>query len=339
MEAGPAPASLRGAAVLPEGGGTVPSASAGLDGQRPRGPRAGEEGGGTGGGVAQWLPASPLWGGRPLALCPVPTSSPAHPSQVYAFGPGHGAAPGAGCGLPPVGQPGRGGGEGRLVSRPPKRVCRGAVGPGGRSDPVRPSAFLGRATMPASLATPRSWGAPPPYCSGSLSRAAPGRGPCVVLVRWRGFARQSWPPREQAVGGVGAHGLRAQLRPPPGAAVRSGGGGTFPRPRGGWRAGTPVARRPGGGSGGERGGGARHGSLPPLPWGGGLWPLSQSPFFPGAPPLGIHVQSALPGSPGRRARLGPPLFGQPRGGGGGSLCRGLFPRLPRAGTKASRFVC
>ena len=47
---------------------------------------------------------------RPVALRPVPRSSLAHPFQVYAFGPGRGAAPGAGCGLPPAGQSGGGGG-------------------------------------------------------------------------------------------------------------------------------------------------------------------------------------------------------------------------------------
>ena len=114
VEAGPAPASLLGAAVLLGAGGTVPSASGGAGGLAPPWP-AGRWGGWRDrGGVAPWLPASSLWGGRPVALCPVPTSSPAHLPQVYAFGRGRGAAPGAGCGLPPVGQPGGGGGRGGL---------------------------------------------------------------------------------------------------------------------------------------------------------------------------------------------------------------------------------
>ena len=85
---------------------------------------AGRWGGwGDRGGVAPWLPTSPLWGGRPAALCPVPLSSPAHPPQVYAFGRGRGATPGAGYGLPPAGQRGGEGGEGRPVSRPPRGVA------------------------------------------------------------------------------------------------------------------------------------------------------------------------------------------------------------------------
>ena len=66
--------------------------------------------------------------------------------------------------------------------------------------------------------------------------------------------------------------------------------------------------------------------------------MSLSPFFPGAPPLGIYVQPGLLGSHGRRARPGRPLVGQ-CGRGGGSLCPGLLPRLPRAATKAGGFAC
>ena len=50
----------------------------------------------------------------------------------------------------------------------------------------------------SSLATLQSWWAGPPYCSGLLLHAAPGRGLCVVLVR--PFASLSRPPREQAGG-------------------------------------------------------------------------------------------------------------------------------------------
>ena len=113
MEAGPAAALLPDAAVLLGGGGTVPSALRGVRGRRPHGPRVcGGEWWDTGGGGRAVVPTSLLRGGRPVALCPVPPSLPAHPPQVYAFGQGRGVAPGAGCGLPPAGQPG-GGGEGR----------------------------------------------------------------------------------------------------------------------------------------------------------------------------------------------------------------------------------
>ena len=131
VEAGPAPASHPGAAVLPGGGGIIPFASGGVGGRSPRGLWVGWGVGGAGG-VAPWLPTSSLWGRRSAAFCPVPLSSPAHPPQAHAFGRGLGAAPGAGCGPPPAGQPsGGGGGEGRPVSRPPRRAGLGAGGAGG----------------------------------------------------------------------------------------------------------------------------------------------------------------------------------------------------------------
>ena len=111
------------AAVLPGGGGTVPSALGEVGGPRSRGLRVG--GGEWGGGRAVVLHLPPP-GGRPLAPCPDPPSSPAHSPRVYVFSRGRGAAAGAGRGLPPAGQPGGGaGGEGRPVCRPPLRGCRG----------------------------------------------------------------------------------------------------------------------------------------------------------------------------------------------------------------------
>ena len=229
------------------------------------------------------------------------------------------------------------GGGGTAREPPPRRGGRGAGEPGGRSVSVRPSSLPGRATMQASLATLRSWGAWSPYCSGSLSRATPGRGPCVVLVRWCRFARLSRPPREQAVGGAGARGLRVQLCPPPGVAVPSGGGGTSPRPRGGWRAGAPVARRPGGEVGGRGEGGPRRCSPPP--WRGGAALAPVAPFFPGAPPLGIHVQPGFRAAAGAGRGLVGRRWVSVAGGGERSLRRGLLPRLPQAATQASCFVC
>ena len=144
------PPGRRGAA----GGGGVPSTLGRVGGRRPRGARAigGSVVGLAGGGVAPWFPTSPLRGGRPVALRPVPPPSLAHPPEVYAFNRGRGAAPGAGFGLPPAGQPGGGGGGG---------VAGGSRGAGGRSASVRPSAFPGRATKRESLAALRSWGAWP----------------------------------------------------------------------------------------------------------------------------------------------------------------------------------
>ena len=214
------------------------------------------------------------------------------------------------------------------MSRLPGGVAGGPEA-GGHSAPIRPLALPGRATLRPSLATLRSWGARPPYWFGLLSRAATGRGRCVVLARWCQFARLSRPPREQAVGGAGALGVRIQLRPPPGVTVPSGGGGTFPRPRGGWRAGAPVARRPGGGVGGEKRGGRATAPRPPALW-DGPWPPSLSPFSSGAPPWGIHVQAGLQGGRGRRARSGRPPVGQCGGGwGGGLLATVRSPAFPR----------
>ena len=160
------------------------------------------------------------------------------------------------------------------MSLPPRKGGRGAGGPGGRSASVRPSALPGRATMRASLAMRRSWGARPTYCSGSLSRAAPGHGPCVILVRWCGFARLSQPPREQAVGGAGTRGVWIQLCPPLGVSV----------PRGGRRSGATMARRPGGGVGGRGEGGPRRCSPHPCPGGVARGPRPCLPSSPAHPP-------------------------------------------------------
>ena len=248
-----------------------------------------------------------------------------------------------GSGLPPAGQPGGGGGggEGRPVSCPPGGV---AGGPGGRGVVLPRSVPLpslggqhcGRHWRPSG-----HWGARPPYCSGSLSRAAPRRGPCVVLARWCGFARLSRPPREQAVGGAGARGVRVELRPPPGFAVPSGGGGTSPRPRGGWRAGAPVARRPGGGVGGRGEGGPRRCSPAPCPGG---WPVAPFavPLLLRRTPPGYTRSAGVAGRPwapgAARSAAGGSVW---RGGWGGRMSprRGLLCRLPQAGTKAGRFVC
>ena len=136
--------------------------------------------------------------------------------------------------------------------------------------------------------------------------------------------------------------MRGQLHPPPGAAAPSGGGGASPLPRGGWRAGSPVARRPERGVGGRGEGGPRRGSPPPCPGGGGPWPPTQSPFISGAPPLDICVQPGLLGSPGRWARPGWSSVGQPGRGGGGAASahypRGLAWEAPRGGGRGDFFA-
>ena len=154
---------------------------------------------GQGGGVAPWISTSSSGGAAcgPLSRPPfvAGASPPGVRVQPRLWGsPGRRARPAA------SGSAWRGGGRGGLCAALPGGVAGGPSGAGGCSASVRPSAFPPRATKRAL----RSWRAWPPYCSGSCSCAAPGRRPCVVLVRWRGFARLSRPPREQVVGGVGA---------------------------------------------------------------------------------------------------------------------------------------
>ena len=62
MDAGPAPASLPGAAALPGGGGIIPLPQGGWGAGAPVA-RGAVGGWGDGGGFAPWLPTSPLWGG------------------------------------------------------------------------------------------------------------------------------------------------------------------------------------------------------------------------------------------------------------------------------------
>ena len=83
---------------------------------------------------------------------------------------------------PAAGRPAwRGGGEGRPVNRPPRGSNR--LGPS-----LCPPWAGNIAGVIGDAQVMGPW---PPYCSGSSSRAAPGRGPCVVLACWCGFARRS----------------------------------------------------------------------------------------------------------------------------------------------------
>ena len=326
LGAGPAPASLPGAAVLPGEEGVIPSASGELGAGAPMacGPVGvwGDLGWGRavaphlsllGGAACSPLPSLPFVAGASPPGVRVPSGS---------WGsPGRGMRPAAG---------GRGGGAAR--EPPLQRDGRGAVGPGGRSALVRPSALPGRATLWVSLATFRSWGARPPHCSGLLSHAAPGPGPCIVVARWCGCACLSRPPREQAVGGAGARGVRVQLRFPPGVMVPSGGGGTPPRHWEGRRAGAVVVCRPGAGSGGERGGGAAGLFPTPLPRGVARGTRPCPPSSPVHPPW-VYT----PGRGGRavvgagRGPVGRQWVSVAVGGGGGRglLATVCFPAFPR----------
>ena len=181
--------------------------------------------------------------------------------------------------------------------------------------------------MRASAAMLRSWRARPPYCSDLSSRAAPGRGLCVALVRGCGCARLSRPQREQARGGAGARAVRVQLRPPLGVAVPPGGGGTPPLPRGGGVEGRRPCGPQAGGGRGERGGGA---AVPCPPFSGGL-----------APPLGILVQRGCRAAVGAECGLvGRQWVSVAEGWGREvTLPRSAASRPPRMGTEAARFAC
>ena len=244
---------LSGAAVLPGGGGTIPSASGGGEAAPPR---LASRWWGAVGGVALRPPCSPS-GERPAAPYPAPLSSPAHSPPGVRVRPGPRGRP-----VHQVRPAWRGGGGGAAREPPP-------------TDPTRPSALPEWATLRVSVALPWLLGARPPYCSGSSSRAAPGRGPCVAPARRCWLARRPRTPRERAVGGARARGVRVQLRPPPGVAVPSGGGGTSPRLRGGGGP-APLRLAGRGGAGGGREGGPFRCSPPPCSVG---WPVASPPVI------------------------------------------------------------
>ena len=223
-----------------------------------------------------------------------------------------------------------GGGGGGLCAALPGGVAGGPSGAGGCLTLVRLPAFPGQATerVPfASLWVRRAW---PPYRSGSCSRGVPGCDPCAVLARRRGFARPLQPSWEQAVGGVGARGMRAQLCPSPGRRGAFGGKGDVPSAEGGWRAGQPE-----GGVGGE-GRGDRT-VVPHLPSPGGQSVvLGSGPLYRRRIPLGYTCSARAVGQPRAPGAAWPAVGGSAWRGGGGrpvrrpprGLRRGLFPRRP-----------
>ena len=243
-----------------------------------------------------------------MARCPVPPPSPAHPPEVYAFGRGRGAAQRAGRGLPQPGQPGGGGGWGGPRAAPPEG-WPGSWGAGGSlclgASLCRPWA----GNIAGVIGDAQVIGGAAPILLWFVVACHPGAWP--VCRSWA-LMRVRLPvatPAGTGSGGRGARGVQVQLRPPPGVTVLSGAGGTSPQPRGGWRAGAPVARRPGGGVGRRGEGGPPRCSPPPCPGG---WPVPPVPV-----PLLLHVQPGSPGDRGRRARPGLLPVGQYGGGGGG----------------------
>ena len=209
--------------------------------------------GGQGGGGSRRRSLPPSSEGRrPVAPCPVPPSPPAHPPQVCAFGRGRGAAPppaaggsawqGGGGGVacePPCPEEWPGGLAGRVVALPrsaPLPSLGGQQsgrhwrrsGPGGRGPHTAP--VCSRVPAPGVVRVSS-------LCAGAVSSAC--RSPC---------GSRQWGAWQRAACGLTCV--------PPGRRSPFGGRGDVPLPRGGWRAGIPVARRPEGGVG-ERGEGGR----------------------------------------------------------------------------------
>ena len=183
----------------------------------------------------------------------------------------------------------RGGGGGPCAV-PPFCAVGGASREGGCSASFRPSAFPGQATKRVSLASFWSWGAWPPYHSGSCSPAFSGRDLCGLS--WHAGAGLLVPR-----GSCGSRQLGQGRGLCSGSSLGQGEGKPSPLPR------RVEARAPAAcGLVGGWGEGSRRG-LPAPPLGGG-------PRFPTLAPL-CH-------NPPRRARsvgvAGPPRGGGMRGG-------------------------
>ena len=289
--------------------------------------------GSAGGGLAPWFPTSPLRGGRPVALCPVPPPSLAHPSEVCALGSGCGAAPGAGCGLPPAGQPGGAGGGG---------VAGGPSGAGG-SLSLGPSLCLARAGNKAGvIGGAQVMGGVAPH-SAPVRCCVPPPGVVRVLSLCAGAGlpacRSPRGSRRRGAWGRAACGLSCV--PPPGAAALSGGGGTSLRPRGKWRDGAPVARRPEGGVGVRGEGGPRRGSPPPCPGGLALGLRPSPPSSLANPPWVYMFSWGCQGVPGAWRGLVGRRWVSLAGGGGAASApypRGLARGAPRGGGRGGLFA-
>ena len=325
VEAGPAPASLPGAAVLPGGGQITATASGGRGAAFPW--LAGRLGGcGDGGGSRLGSSPSSLGGEArgPLLIPPLVASTSL---------PGVRVRPGSWGSLPPAGQPSAGGGGGGALSEPPFQ----GGWPGGRG--AWGSCCLGPSLCPpwagniaGVTGDARAMGAQAPYCSGSLWCAAPGRGPCAGLARLCGFARLPQPPRGQAVGGAGARGVQVWLRPSPGRHSPFWGRGDAPSAVGGVEGRRPHGPQAGGTWGGE-GVGARRCSLLPRPWGAACGPR------PCPPPSLAHPPWVYTGRQGVVGAGRGPVSRQWVSAGGRFPRFGLLPHLPQAGIKAGRLVC
>ena len=287
-----------GAAALSGGGGTSPLPWGGWRAGAPvarlrhfAGRRGGVEGEGRGGRAV--VPHLPPPGGWPVAPGPDPPSLLAHPPQVYLFGRGRSAAPGAGGSV-------RRGGGGRCAA-PPRGLGRGAPQGGGREGCLAavcfsalPGTKAGRfvCAPPSTLHWLTSECRRPPAAHGAPLRAGTGlpacRGHCGTgrAADWRHGANGS------ACRGSGAPPWVSRPSQGGGSPLGPGGGGVgplFPWPSSG-------CPRVGGGEGG--GGAGRRRLLPAVPL-----------RSPGATPRRLRGGGLVVPAPG----------GQPLTGGGALL--------------------
>ena len=261
------------------------------------------------------VPLLPPRGGRPVAPGPDPLLrrliSPVYACLAGVVG--QLRAPGVAC-CRRVSLAGGGGGS--LCAFLPGDAAGGPSRAAGHLTSVSPPAFLGQATEQVPLASLWVWRAWPSYRSSSCSRVVPGCDLCAALVRRRGFARLSWPPSEQAVGGVRARGVRAQLHPSPGRRGPFGGRGDVPSAQG---VGGPVPPWPADqrGEWGERGGGVAPWFPTSLPRGAACRPRLSPPSSPAHSPRGHLFGWGRWAAPGPGRGLAGRCWVRLVGGGGG----------------------
>ena len=303
-------------------------------------PRGGGAGG-HGGGVAPWLPTFPLLGGWACGPLPSPPSVVGASSAGVRVRSGPWGSPGHRVRSAAGGPAWRGGGGGGGGHEPPPRSGgQGAGGPGGSLCP-------GLSLCPPWVGNN----------AGVIGGAQVMGGAAPILLRFPVACRpRAWSVRRSCAlvqvrppyatpagaGGGGRGGTRraGPAASPPGRCGPLWRRGEVPSASGGWRAGVPMALRPGGGSGG--GGGERGPRrCSPLLCPGGV-ARGPRPCRPGPPPLGIHVQPGLRGSSRRRVRPGRLPVGQCGGGGGvrglfAAVCSPAFPgRAPRRAASSAR---
>ena len=320
VAAGPALASLSGAAVLPGGRGDHPLCLGGVGAGAPAacGPVEG---------VGPWPPCS-LSGGGGVRL---PTQPPFRrqripPWRTRSVGVvGQPRAPGAACRRRASLAGGGGlGGEAARVPPPPEAP----------TDPARPSALPERATLRASLAMFWSWGRGPHTCP--VRRRVPPLG----VARTSFWRAGTGSPARCGGGRGGARPADAAVSPP-GRHGPFSGRGDVPSALGGAEGRRPRGPQAGGGAGGRGGGGGGAPRYPaPLPRGVACGPRPCHPSSPARPP-GVYTCSpgcwAAVGA--KRGPVGRRWVSVAGEGGGRSPCPGPLPRPPQASFRVGCFVC